>query len=232
MAVVADTAFGAAHPGPLQQKDLEGGKADRRQAADLLGACPVASRAGAVRVSGKPAEHAAHRWRHLRDIRRDQRVLDADHRHREHLFTGILCGRGGGRVPDVVAVDQLRTAMVGAASYRHVDRPRVRRHHRSSGHAAGRLLLCSPDAGAQRAVPGLFHHLQGIRFLVGRALWRGFIHQRSVGALHPVPGGLLWGVHSSDRRAFPIPVCQRQAPRAHLAHGAGKARGLRRSNRR
>ena len=147
--MVADPPLRPADPRIVQQEVAQGREADRRQAADLLGHLPAGAVPGAAVRARKPALHDPYRRCDFRDFRRDQRLLDLGHRHREHLLScNLRCGRHGG-LPDSVAVHQLRPAVVGTAADRNAGRNAVRRNPGASGVAPRRLLLCAFDSGSQ-----------------------------------------------------------------------------------
>ena len=120
----------------------------------------------------------------------------------------------------------------GSSLHRNGGRTGVRGDHRGARDAPRRLLLRAPDAGPERALPGLLRDLQGVRLGVRRALRRVDLHQLGLGAADPVPGVVLRRLRPPHRRAHPVPLHRREAARPPAEDGAGEARGIRRGDRR
>src|SRR6266702_2071411 len=136
---------------------------DRRQATNLVAAGTARSGVGAALYTARRPEHLADRGIDLRRLRRDQSLLDADHRHRGHLYPGVLCGGRYSRFLHSIPFHQLWGAVVAAAPDWGRCRIDLRRDHRAAGDAPRRLLLCAVDPWTERTVPGLFHHLAVVR---------------------------------------------------------------------
>ena len=225
-AVVADAAEFVEHPRTLQHQDPGCRKEDHGPPPDLLGAQPAFASHGTALFSGQHAKHAFFGGDHLCRLCRNQRVLDADRRHRKHLFPRDLCGgRGFGLYHDV-AFDRTWVAVVQSADCRWRSWLSHGGGNRGSCAAVGWVLLCLADPWLERIVPGVLYHLKDIRLGLWRALRRGFLHLVGLGPCRAIVGRLLRRVRVADRRAVPVPLNQRQKTGPHPSDGAGKARGI------
>ena len=156
--------------GEYNPKTLQTSKDHRRQASDLVGGGVDRAFDRAIVRARESTKCASDRRRDFRHLRRDQSLLDADHRHRPDLFAGELCGRRCRGLWRRLFLDPVRSTLVVAAAGWHDRRHCLRRGDCASGKSPGWLLLRASHPRSGRALPGLCDPVPRLRFSHGRAL--------------------------------------------------------------
>ena len=204
---------------------------DRRPIYWLL--CLDRSCARAPALSRKPDECAADRWRDLRGLRRDQCVLDADPRHRLDLLAGHLCRGRHRRVSDVLSVDPISAcrgtccmpigAVVGLVFGVLIAAPALR----LDGFYYALLTL-----GLNELFRVFFTTSKQFGSASGGLYGADSFISQNWAPLTQSVVAYYASLCAAHRQPLSLPLHQRQAARPRPAHGAGKARGLRRGLRR